>query len=82
MNYAGTLTKSSGTGDASVVFYRSNEFKLIKTLSNATRGGQRFQYAESYNKLEWILELVTTSDSSTPEVYDFQYIFDEVETDS
>ena len=82
VSYSGTLTKSSGTGDASVVYYRSNEFKLIKTLSNDTRGGQRFQYTESYNKLEWIVELFTTTTSKTPELYDFQYIFDEVEIDS
>lgn len=29
--FSGTLTKSSGTGDASLVFFRSHELKLIDT---------------------------------------------------
>lgn len=29
VSYSGTLTKTSGTGDASIVFFRSHEFKLV-----------------------------------------------------
>lgn len=82
VSYSGTLTKSSWTWDSTIKFYRSNEFKLIKQLSNSDRWGQRFQYPESYNKLDMLVELLTTSNQKTPELYDLQYLFDEIETDS
>lgn len=80
--YSWTLTRVSGSWDSSIVFFRSNEFKKIKTIINNEKWGQLFKYNESYNKIEWIVELQTKDQTKTPELYDFQAIFDETEIDS
>lgn len=81
VNFSGTLTKATWTGDSTIKFYRITEYKLIKALTNSTNLWQRFKHTENYNKIEWMIELFTTDTTKTPELYDFQYLFDEIETD-
>ena len=82
VSYNGTLTRATGSWDSTITYFRSNEFKKIKSLTNNSKGWQYFKYNESYNKIDWVIELWTKDPTKTPELYDFQSIFDETDIDS
>ncbi len=76
-----TLTKSSWTWDSSISFSRWIQYWIITQFSDTTKYKHRYMYNTNFNKIQYAIELISTNTSYTPEVYDFHFTYDDLESD-
>jgi hypothetical protein len=81
-----TLTKSTWTWDSTITYDEYIPFRLVQTIDLITApywGNKRFSimYSIGFNKIQFATGIVSRNSATTPSIFDFNCVYNELQND-